>query len=312
MRWPHKATQGFLFNLALLKWLFLVGTEMLEQVGTPLSDAEYKEFFETFNDPHRVGAVCFLRAVYGCKQPLIQMLDRYENHGILPKGRVCSSSRKRPNFPDFCTFTLYRCAMRKYFMKRVLCPGETVGTSNDTLAIDQKIEPLHNLSFILQSLPMLLHSSPPTLTNTNSGSESPIGVVNALSISAAVVMEVSPDSTTSVAETSSAGLSSPAESVLHLLFHTTTKKESIEVLTESPLQSLTHADATTDTDTDTDVSEPLPEVHSATPTSEIAEPEFSPEQHTTSVPAAAITLSASETETETQTETETHTQTETD
>uniref|UniRef100_A0A670YFU2 Acrosin-binding protein n=1 Tax=Pseudonaja textilis TaxID=8673 RepID=A0A670YFU2_PSETE len=56
--------------------------------GMPLSDAEYDHFFKTLNSPRRVSAVCFLRSMYGCQNALVQTLDLYENHGIVPEGKV--------------------------------------------------------------------------------------------------------------------------------------------------------------------------------------------------------------------------------
>ncbi|XP_078232408.1 uncharacterized protein LOC110076689 [Pogona vitticeps] len=212
------------------------------------------------------------------------MVDRYENHGLIPEGRVCSSSAKRPRFPDFCTLTLYRCAMRKYFVKRILCPGETIEASTDTHTINQEAEPLHNLSFILQSLPKLLHSSSATATtpsppDESPRSESPIEVVGAMSVSAMVIRAVSHDLTTNSPppEPTSTALLASAESVLDLLFHTTTSIP--ELHPETPPE--THPEIHPETHPEP-TPEPHPELHPE-PTPE-PHPESHPETHPEATP----------------------------
>ncbi|XP_034983738.1 acrosin-binding protein-like [Zootoca vivipara] len=83
----------------------------------PLSDAEYDHFFSILHSPRRIRAVCFLRATYGCQNSLIRALDQYENHGVVPEGRVCSDLEEHSTFPDFCNLAFYRCALKKYYVK---------------------------------------------------------------------------------------------------------------------------------------------------------------------------------------------------
>ncbi|NWH69161.1 ACRBP protein, partial [Geococcyx californianus] len=49
--------------------------------------------------------------------PLIQRLDKYENHGVIPEGPICSDLPGTPLFPDFCNFSFYRCLRKRYFIK---------------------------------------------------------------------------------------------------------------------------------------------------------------------------------------------------
>nr|XP_025046701.1 acrosin-binding protein-like isoform X1 [Pelodiscus sinensis] len=91
--------------------------EGLLLTGTPLSELEYDQFFKPLRAPHRASAICLIRALYGCQNPLIQRLDQYENHGVIPQGPVCSNLPEILFFADFCTFTFYRCTMKKYFVK---------------------------------------------------------------------------------------------------------------------------------------------------------------------------------------------------
>ncbi|XP_062837198.1 uncharacterized protein LOC134299167 isoform X2 [Anolis carolinensis] len=108
--------------------------------GTPLSDAEYENFFRVIKNPRKIGHLCLFRTVFGCQQPVVHKFDLYENHGIIPKGQVCSNLEEYQTFPDFCTFALYRCTRKKYFVKRVLCPSDIRKPS------DQKVEPHGSVS----------------------------------------------------------------------------------------------------------------------------------------------------------------------
>ncbi|XP_026558984.1 mucin-2-like [Pseudonaja textilis] len=140
----------------------------------PLSDAEYDHFFKTLNSPRRVSAVCFLRSMYGCQNALVQTLDLYENHGIVPEGRVCSDLAEMPSFPDFCTLTFYRCTLKKYFVKRIQCPDEISETSQNT---NQELENIESSS-TLQEMPLTNHfpTTVPTMTSPPpliSGSNTP-------------------------------------------------------------------------------------------------------------------------------------------
>ncbi|NXE03917.1 ACRBP protein, partial [Lophotis ruficrista] len=89
----------------------------VQQPGTPLSDQEYQQFFMSLQTARRASTACFLRALYGCQNALIRRLDEYENHGVIPEGPICSELPGISFFPDFCTFSFYRCTMKKYFIK---------------------------------------------------------------------------------------------------------------------------------------------------------------------------------------------------
>ncbi|NXP44841.1 ACRBP protein, partial [Heliornis fulica] len=88
-----------------------------EALGMPLSDEEYRVFFRSLRVARRASSACLLRELYGCQDPLVQRLDEYENHGAIPEGPICSEEPGAPSFPDFCTFSFYRCSRRKYFIK---------------------------------------------------------------------------------------------------------------------------------------------------------------------------------------------------
>ncbi|NXH19669.1 ACRBP protein, partial [Bucco capensis] len=88
-----------------------------QQPGTPLSDQEYHQFFRALQVAHRTSTACLLRMLYGCQNPLIQRLDKHENHGVIPEGPICSALPGTPFFHDFCTFSFYRCTRKKYFIK---------------------------------------------------------------------------------------------------------------------------------------------------------------------------------------------------
>ncbi|KFP32788.1 Acrosin-binding protein, partial [Colius striatus] len=88
-----------------------------EQLGMPLSNQEYRQFFWSLRSAHRTSTACLLRVLYGCQNPLVHRLDEYENHGLIPDGPVCAELPGTPSFPNFCTFSFYRCTMRRYFIK---------------------------------------------------------------------------------------------------------------------------------------------------------------------------------------------------
>ncbi|XP_061201788.1 acrosin-binding protein-like [Neopsephotus bourkii] len=107
-----------------------------QQPGTPLSDEEYLQFFSFMLTAGRATTACLLRMQYGCQYPLVQRLDAYENHGVIPEGPVCSELPKSPIFPDFCTFSFYRCTKKKYFIKRIACPGDSKAKLDSTRAFN--------------------------------------------------------------------------------------------------------------------------------------------------------------------------------
>uniref|UniRef100_A0A8D2LCM6 Acrosin-binding protein n=1 Tax=Varanus komodoensis TaxID=61221 RepID=A0A8D2LCM6_VARKO len=87
---------------SLSKWLLPADTQRQEHslAGLPLSEVEYEHFFRTLNSPRRVSSICFLRATYGCKYSLIRVLDQYENHGVIPKGKTYCSAHMDKIFLD--------------------------------------------------------------------------------------------------------------------------------------------------------------------------------------------------------------------
>ncbi|XP_030335447.1 acrosin-binding protein-like [Strigops habroptila] len=135
-----------------------------QQLGTPLSDQEYNQFFRFLWTARRASTACLLRTLYGCQYPLVQRLDEYENHGVIPEGPICSELPKSPIFPDFCTFSFYRCTKKKYFIKRIACPGESEAKPGSTRAFnDMSADAM--LSSIFSTPPLLpLHptTTPPS------------------------------------------------------------------------------------------------------------------------------------------------------
>ncbi|NXP18137.1 ACRBP protein, partial [Scytalopus superciliaris] len=85
--------------------------------GTPLSNQEYHQFFKFLQITLQVSTACHLRELYGCQNKLVQTLDKYENHGVVPQGPVCSEMSGKRLFPNFCIFAFYRCIKKKYFLK---------------------------------------------------------------------------------------------------------------------------------------------------------------------------------------------------
>ncbi|XP_062472291.1 acrosin-binding protein-like [Pezoporus occidentalis] len=125
-----------------------------QQPGTPLSDEEYSQFFRFLQTAGRANTACFLRMLYGCQYPLVQRLDEYENHGVIPEGPVCSELPKSPIFPDFCTFSFYRCTKKKYFIKRIACPGDSKANLDSTRTFnDMSTDSM--LSSIFSTTPLL-------------------------------------------------------------------------------------------------------------------------------------------------------------
>ncbi|KFP70178.1 Acrosin-binding protein, partial [Acanthisitta chloris] len=88
-----------------------------QQLGMPLSDQEYRQFFRFLQATLQVSTACHLREMYGCQNSLVQALDKYENHGVIPQGPICTKLPGNPSFPNFCTFSFYRCTKKKYFLK---------------------------------------------------------------------------------------------------------------------------------------------------------------------------------------------------
>ncbi|XP_039188862.1 mucin-17-like [Crotalus tigris] len=181
MRW-HPAILVLLLICALSKWLLATDIQIQDPslAGMPLSDAEYNHFFKTLNSPRRVSAVCFLRSMYGCQNALVQTLDLYENHGIVPEGRVCSDLAEMPSFPDFCTLTFYRCTLKKYFVKRIQCPDEISETSSTTQNTNQEPGNTESPS-ILEETPLTTTTFPTLLTSASHTPTAATGAITTIS-----------------------------------------------------------------------------------------------------------------------------------
>ncbi|KAE8590028.1 hypothetical protein XENTR_v10017908 [Xenopus tropicalis] len=89
--------------------------------GSPLSDQEYEQFFEHLTPKLRAKALCKKRMAYGCDHPKIQDFDLKENHGIIPKGTVCTDFIFFHHFKSFCQFAKFRCSNKLYYAKRMPC-----------------------------------------------------------------------------------------------------------------------------------------------------------------------------------------------
>uniref|UniRef100_A0A8C9FF67 Acrosin-binding protein n=1 Tax=Pavo cristatus TaxID=9049 RepID=A0A8C9FF67_PAVCR len=107
-----------------------------QQLGTPLSNDEYRQFFRSLRTAQRASTACHLRALYGCQNPVVRRLDEYENHGAIPEGPICSELSETSFFPSFCAFAFYRCTTKRYFIKRTACPGEHKTNLGSTQTFD--------------------------------------------------------------------------------------------------------------------------------------------------------------------------------
>ncbi|XP_014377338.1 acrosin-binding protein-like [Alligator sinensis] len=135
------AMQVFLVVSVFLNWCSSANSQNKDppRTGTPLSKEEYVLFFKPLNPPRRASAICLMRALYGCQNPLIKQLDEYENHGVIPQGPICTNIPEIAVSPDFCTFTFYRCNKKMYFAKRVECPKEIQTTLDKSQSPNRKV-----------------------------------------------------------------------------------------------------------------------------------------------------------------------------
>ncbi|XP_041254847.1 acrosin-binding protein-like [Onychostruthus taczanowskii] len=132
------ALWAYLALSVLLGWGCIAGPRgtKAQKPGTPLSDQEYHQFFKFLRITIQASTACHLRELYGCKNSLVRRLDEYENHGVVPSGPVCSELPENPFFHNFCSFSLYRCIMKKYFLKRTVCPGHSTVKQSITAGTD--------------------------------------------------------------------------------------------------------------------------------------------------------------------------------
>ncbi|XP_063290179.1 acrosin-binding protein isoform X1 [Pelobates fuscus] len=91
------------------------------KLGSPLSDNEYKEFWELFNPDWKAEELCEFRENFGCNEPRVLRIDLFENHGQIPDGMICTELDTIPPFDSFCSFAKFRCAHRQFFLKRIPC-----------------------------------------------------------------------------------------------------------------------------------------------------------------------------------------------
>uniref|UniRef100_A0A8C4NEI7 Acrosin-binding protein n=1 Tax=Eptatretus burgeri TaxID=7764 RepID=A0A8C4NEI7_EPTBU len=107
---------------ALGLYILLVGVQPtgsteVNKAGSPLSDAEYANFFSYIRPPWKAKIWCDLRLRSGCDDKLILRLDGFENHGAIPFGHVCADIDDKAVFKSFCRFSYYRCQQRAYYVK---------------------------------------------------------------------------------------------------------------------------------------------------------------------------------------------------
>ncbi|XP_053926301.1 uncharacterized protein LOC128852539 [Cuculus canorus] len=130
--WPPKRTErldsgtdmaSLACLLGLLTLLSCVTASLAHAPGSPLSDKEYQAFFLTLWPPWRAEVLCTIRQTYGCLSPGILKMDRLENHGVVPKGSICSDFPERMRFESFCQFAHYRCFQGQFYVKRIRCPN---------------------------------------------------------------------------------------------------------------------------------------------------------------------------------------------
>ncbi|KAM4049775.1 acrosin-binding protein-like [Anomaloglossus baeobatrachus] len=60
--------------------------------GSPLSGEEYEQFMKLIHPEKKAKHLCDIRRVAGCDDPQVYGFDLVENHGLIPKGPICTES----------------------------------------------------------------------------------------------------------------------------------------------------------------------------------------------------------------------------
>ncbi|XP_060615696.2 acrosin-binding protein [Anolis sagrei] len=113
-------------------WALLVGlpvflTQLTPSVlttvpGTPLTEDEYDTFFSFQKPVWKANHLCQIRHSKGCHDPRIMPLDRFENHGEIPEGPICTDLPENTRFENFCEFAQSRCINHHFYARRIPCP----------------------------------------------------------------------------------------------------------------------------------------------------------------------------------------------
>ncbi|XP_041123660.1 acrosin-binding protein-like [Polyodon spathula] len=116
----------FVFPAALVMWRSVEGQDFENRrPGTVLSSSEYSTFFSALRPSWKASVTCQIRRSHGCNDPQLLRLDQFENHGVLPKGPICTDLPGSPRFSSFCQFAQFRCSNHLYYAMRVDCYSDT-------------------------------------------------------------------------------------------------------------------------------------------------------------------------------------------